>query len=115
MDYIMQLLSAPLNALMRLCYHFTGDYIVAIIVFTVLTKIILMPVALWMQRSSIKMVELMPDLNRLKVKYFGDKETVAEGTQVLYKEKKYNPLASTVPMIVQIVLLMGVIEAVKAL
>lgn len=115
MDYIMQLLSAPLNALMRLCYNFTGDYIVAIIVFTVLTKIILMPVALWMQRSSIKMVELMPDLNRLKVKYFGDKETIAEETQVLYKEKKYNPLASTVPMIVQIVLLMGVIEAVKAL
>lgn len=115
MDAIMQLLSIPLNALMLLCYNFTGDYIVAIVVFTLLTKIILMPVALWMQRSSIRMVELMPELNRLKVKYFGDKETIAEETQVLYKQKKYNPLASTVPMIVQIVLLMGVIEAVKAL
>ena len=115
MDMIMKALAVPLNALMLLCYNLTGNYIVAIIVFTVLTKIILMPVALWMQRSSIKMVEMMPDLNRLKVKYFGDKETIAEETQVLYKEKKYNPLASTVPMLVQIVLLMGVIEAVKAL
>lgn len=115
MDMIVNALSTPLNALMLLCYNFTGNYIAAIIVFTLLTKIILMPVNLWMQRSSIKMVELMPDLNRLKVKYFGDKETIAEETQVLYKQKKYNPLASTVPMIVQIVLLMGVIEAVKAL
>lgn len=111
----MQLLSAPLNALMRLCYEFTGEYIAAIVVFTVLTKIILMPVALWMQRSSIQMVEMMPELNRLKTKYFGDKETIAEETQNLYKQRKYNPIASTVPMIVQIVLLMGVIEAVKAL
>ena len=111
----MRILTIPLNTLMRFCYDFLGDYILAIVVFTLLTKIILMPVALWMQRSSIKMVEMMPDLNRLKVKYFGDKETIAERTQELYKQKKYNPLASTVPMIVQIVLLMGVIEAVKAL
>ena len=115
MDFIMQILTIPLNSLMRICYNLLGDYILSIIVFTLLTKIILMPVALWMQRSSIKMVEMMPDLNRLKVKYFGDKETIAEQTQELYKQKKYNPLASTVPMIVQIVLLMGVIEAVKAL
>lgn len=115
MDFIMQILTIPLNSLMRICYNLLGDYILSIIVFTLLTKIILMPVAMWMQRSSIKMVEMMPDLNRLKVKYFGDKETIAEQTQELYKQKKYNPLASTVPMIVQIMLLMGVIEAVKAL
>lgn len=112
---LIDVLSIPLNELMRWCYEFVDDYIIAIVMFTLLTKIILMPVALWMQRSSIKMVEMMPDLNRLKVKYFGDKETIAEETQVLYKQKKYNPIASTVPMIVQIVLLMGVIEAVKAL
>ena len=115
MDFIIQILTIPLNTLMQICYNLLGNYILTIVVFTLLTKIILMPVALWMQRSSIKMVEMMPDLNRLKVKYFGDKETIAEETQKLYKQKKYNPLASTVPMIVQIVLLMGVIEAVKAL
>lgn len=115
MGVIMEILAIPLNSLMRFCYNLFGNYIFAIVVFTALTKIILMPVALWMQRSSIKMVEMMPDLNRLKAQYFGDKDTIAEQTQELYKQKMYNPLASTVPMIVQIVLLMGVIEAVKAL
>ncbi len=115
MEMLMKILTIPLNELMRICYVFLDDYVLSIVAFTLLTKIILMPVTLWMQRSSIKMVEMMPDLNRLKVKFFGDQETIAEETQKLYKQKKYNPLASTVPMIVQIVLLMGVIEAVKVL
>lgn len=115
MDKIMGIIAIPLNALMQFCYGFCGNYVLAIIVFTLMTKIILLPVTLWMQRNSIKMVELMPDLNKLKIKYFGDKETIAEETQVLYKEKGYQPLLSTLPMIIQIVLLMGVIAAVKTL
>lgn len=109
------IIAIPLIMLMQKCYDLLGDYILAIVVFTLLSKILLMPVALWMQRSSITMVEMMPELNQIKTKYFGDKETISEETQILYKKRKYNPLASTVPMIVQIVLLMGVIEAVKAL
>ena len=112
---ITKIIAIPLIALMQKCYELLGDYVLAIIVFTLLSKILLMPVNLWMQRSSIAMVEMMPELNRIKVKYFGDKEMISEETQVLYKKRKYNPLTSTVPMIVQIVLLMGVIEAVKVL
>ncbi len=111
MDYI----TIPLNALMALCYSWTGSYLLAIIVFTLLTKVILFPVSCWMQRESIKMVQLTPDLNALKIKYYGDKDTIAEETQKLYKEKKYHPIASTIPMVIQLVLLMGVIAAVKAM
>ncbi len=111
----MSIISIPLNALMRLCYQWTGNYTVAIILFTILTKIILLPVSMWTQRNSIKMVEIMPAINELKIKYFGDKDTIAEETQKLYKRVNYHPLASTIPMLIQIVLLMGVIDAVKAM
>lgn len=111
MDYI----TIPLNALMALCYSWTGSYLLAIVVFTLLTKVILFPVSCWMQRESIKMVQLTPDLNALKIKYYGDKDTIAEETQKLYKQKKYHPIASTIPMVIQLVLLMGVIAAVKAM
>lgn len=109
------IIALPLTALMTFCHGLLGNYVLAIIVFTALTKIILLPVTLWMHRNGIKMVELMPDLNELKIRYFGDKETIAEETQKLYKKKGYQPLLSTLPMIIQIVLLMGVVEAVKAL
>lgn len=111
MDYI----TIPLNALMALCYSWTGSYLLAIVVFTLLTKVILFPISCWMQRESIKMVQLIPDLNALKIKYYGDKDTIAEETQKLYKQKKYHPIASTIPMVIQLVLLMGVIAAVKAM
>lgn len=111
MDYI----TIPLNVLMALCYSWTGSYLLAIVVFTLLTKVILFPVSCWMQRESIKMVQLTPDLNELKIRYYGDKDTIAEETQKLYKQKKYHPIVSTIPMVIQLVLLMGVIAAVKAM
>lgn len=109
----METLAIPLNALMSLCYGMLGNYVLAIIAFTLLMKIILLPVSLWMQRNGIKMVELTPELNRLKIKYFGDKETIAEETQALYKREHYHQFLSMLPMIIQLVLLMGVIAAVK--
>lgn len=115
MERIVELIGIPLQALMRLCYDLLKNYTFAIIVFTLLTKIILLPVSLWTHRNGIKMVELMPELNRAKIKYYGDKEAIAEETQRLYKEYHYHPLLSTIPMIIQIVLLMGVVGAVKAL
>ena len=115
MDKILELLGVPLCALMTVCYNLVHNYVVAIVIFTALTKIILLPVSMWVQRNGIAMVRMMPELNRLKIKYFGDQETIAEQQQALYKKEHYSPLVSTVPMIIQIVLLMGVIGAVKTL
>lgn len=109
----MHYITIPLNALMALCYSWTGSYLLAIVVFTLLTKVILFPVSCWTHRNSIKMVEMMPELNALKVKYYGDKATIAEETQALYKRMHYSTIASTIPMIIQLVLLAGVIAAVK--
>lgn len=115
MNKLLELLGVPLCALMTVCYNLVHNYVVAIVIFTALTKIILLPVSMWVQRNGIAMVRMMPELNRLKIKYFGDQETIAEQQQALYKKEHYSPLVSTVPMIIQIVLLMGVIGAVKTL
>lgn len=115
MPSITELLGIPLGALISFCYRLTGSYGQAVVLFTLLTKVILFPISMWTQRESLKMVALMPELNALKVKYYGDKDTIAEGTQKLYRKVGYHPLASMVPMVVQLVLLMGVVEAVKQL
>jgi len=61
------------------------------------------------------MVALMPALNRLTLTYYGDKDTIAEKTQKLYKRQGYHPLLSTIPMFIQLALLVGVIGAVREL
>ncbi len=59
------------------------------------------------------MVKMMPSINHIKIKYFGDKDTIAEEEAKIYKENKYNPFASIVPLVIQILLLICVIEIVK--
>lgn len=110
---ITDIVSIPLGALMELCHSILGNYVLTIIVFTLLTKVILFPVSMWVQKNGITMVRMTPELNRLKIKYYGDKDTIADETQALYKREKYNPLASTIPMFVQLIMLIGVIGAVK--
>jgi len=110
----LDIIVAPLAALLQLCYGFINNYALAIIAFTLLTKIILFPVGLWVQKNAISMLRITPKLNSLKIKYYGDKDTIAEETQRLYKKEHYHPLASTVPMIIQLVMLIGVIGAVKS-
>ena len=61
----------------------------AILLFTVIIKIVLMPLSLWCQWNSIVMVKIMPELNRIKVKYFGDAETIGEKqTKLTTKENE---------------------------
>jgi len=110
---IAELIGVPLAALLRLCYSLTQSYGLAIVVFTLITKIILLPVSAWVQRNSIAMVALTPELERMKLRFYGDKDTIAEETLKIYKKRGYHPFLSSVPMVVQLVMLIGVIGAVK--
>ena len=100
--------------LMRLCYQWVGSYTLAIILFTVLTKVIVFPISMWANKNSLKMVSIMPALNRMKVKYYGDKDAIGEETRVIYKQNGYRPLLGTLPLFIQVILLIGVIGAVRS-
>ena len=95
------------------CYTLCKNYGVAIILFTLISKIILLPVSVWVQKNSIKMVKMQPEINLIMVKHFGDKDTIAERQAAVYKREKYHPMASIFPLIIQLVLLMCVIEVIK--
>ena len=69
MEVIESVIAYPLGFVMELCYRILGNYGVAIIAFTLLTKIILRPLSVWVQKNSIKMVQMQPALNRIKAKY----------------------------------------------
>lgn len=108
-------LGIPLGYIIRWCYSMCGSYGFSIVLFTFLTKILLFPVSMWTNRNGLRMVSLMPELNRLKIRYYGDKDAVVEETQALYKREGYHPLAGTISMVIQPALLIGVIGAVRRL
>lgn len=110
----MSVLYAALEWVMKLCYAICRNYGLAIILFTVLSKVILLPLSVWVQKNSIKMVKMQPEINALKARHFGDADAIADGQAEIFKREKYSPFASIIPMVIQIVLLMGLIAAIKS-
>lgn len=99
--------------LINACYALCHNYWVAIFLFTLLTKIILLPLSIMVQKNSIKQVQMLPDMNRVKAKYMGNSEIISEEQYKLFKKYKYSPFIDIIPMLIQLALLMGVVEAVK--
>lgn len=109
----MEILYSIFEVVMNGCYTLCKNYGAAILLFTLISKIVLLPVSVWVQKNSIKMVKMQPEINLIMVKHFGDKDTIAEEQASVYKREKYHPMASIFPLIIQLVLLMCVIEVIK--
>ena len=112
MSYIIDFLSWILGFLMRGCYAVIGSYGIAIIVFTLLTKVLLFPLSILTQKNSIKMVNLQPKLDELKIKYIDDKDKYTDAQVALYKEFKYNPFMDMLPLLLQIPIVLGLVGVV---
>ncbi len=100
----------PFGFLMKGCWLLVGNYGLAIVLFTLVSKVVLLPVSIWIQKNSILMVKIQPEINFLKARCYGDTEAIAEGQAKLFKQNKYHPMLTLVPLLLQIVLLMAVVE-----
>lgn len=95
------------------CYAVCHNYWIAIFIFTFLTKVILLPLSVWVQKNSIKMVRMQPEMNHIKASYWGSSDVISEEQYKLFKREKYSPFADLIPLFVQLALLMGVVEAIR--
>ena len=95
--------------LMDWCYKLLPNWVAAIALFTLITKIILIPVSLWSNANGLKMVSIMPEINRIKARFYGDRERIDEAQAAMYKETGYHPLLTMVPLAIQIIILLGLI------
>lgn len=81
------------------------DIGIAIIVITVLIRLLVWPLAKQSIVAQKQMASLQPKLNKLKEQYKNDKQGLATATMQLYKDEKMNPLSSCVPLLIQLPLL----------
>ncbi len=112
MDAVIDFLIGILGWILYGCYFLIKNYGLSIIVFTLITKLILFPVSLLTQKNSIKMVQMQPQLNALKIKYIDDKDKFTDEQVALYKKYKYNPFMDTIPLLIQIPIILGLVGVV---
>jgi len=105
----MSVLGTALGWIMSLIYNLIHNYGLSIIIFTLFTKLLLFPLSLLTQKNSINMVRMMPEENKLKIKYIDDKDKLADERLKLYKKYKYHPILGTVPLLIQIPLVLGLV------
>ena len=112
MDTLVSWLGVPLGHLMRLCWQGTGNYALSVLLLTLAVKILLLPLGIWVHFNSIRVVRIQPELNEARARYFGDADAIAEAQGRLFKQQRYHPLANLIPLFVQIVLLMGLVDVI---
>lgn len=96
------ILAKPFLWFMKKIYSVIPNYGVAIIILTLVIKIILFPLGTKSYKSMSQMKKLQPLIKEIQEKYKDDKMRISQETMALYKTYKINPAKGCLPMIVQI-------------
>jgi len=112
LDKFVSIWGNMLEPVMTFLYKISGNYALAILLFTIFAKIILIPLTVMLHLNSIKMIKMQPELNFAKAEFSNDKDRLSEEQLSLYNKYNYHPMLGLIPLAIQIILLMGVIDVV---
>lgn len=114
MQYLYQVIFyQPVLNVLAFLYNHTADLGVAIILLTVVIKLILWPLSKKSIKSQAELQALQPKIDELKKKYGDDKAGLGQATMDLYKEHKINPLSSCLPLLIQLPFLFAVFKVLR--
>lgn len=94
--------------LLNFIYNLVNNYGVAIILFTLFVKVILIPISIKQQKTMKKSSELQVELRAIQEKYKNDQERANKEMMALYKQNNMSPFSGCLSSIVQIILLLSV-------
>ncbi len=112
MGFISNLFGYPLGLIMKFLYGVFNNYIVALILFTLVTKVIMFPLSIKQQKSTAQMAVFKPKLDEIQKKFANDKNRQNEEMMKLYTEYGYNPSSGCLPLLIQFPILFGLIDVI---
>jgi len=96
---------------LEFAYDVTGNYGVAIIILSVLLKVIFWPLSRKSYRSMQEMQKIQPEMKMLQEKYKNDRQRLNQEMMALYKRRKVNPVGGCLPMLIQFPFLIALYKA----
>lgn len=100
---------------LRFINTFTGNWGLAIILFTLLVRLALHPLNKKQITSMKAMQNIQPEVEKLKKKYKDDQQTLQVKTMELYKERGINPAAGCLPLLIQMPILIALFQSIRGL
>ena len=109
---LFSLFAGPLGKLMQWIYNLGTGYFLALILFTVLTRLILFPLSIKNQKNQADRARLAPRLERIQKKYGQDRQKMMQKQQELYEKEGVKMTGGCLPMVVQMLVLFSVIAVI---
>lgn len=109
---LFSLFAGPLGKLMQWIYTLIPSYFWALIIFTVLTRLILFPLSIKNQKSQADRARLAPRLERIQKKYAQDRQKMMMKQQELYEKEGVKMTGGCLPMLVQMLVLFSIIAVI---
>jgi len=100
--------------LLELLYNLVNNYGISIILFTVIIKLVLLPLSIKQQRTMKKSSELQEKMKTIQFKYKNDPEKMNQEIMNLYKTEKMSPFSGCLTAIVQMLLLLSIFYLVRS-
>ncbi len=111
---LISLIANLLGYVIRFIYNICNqNYFIAIILFTILTKLILFPLFYKQLKSTEETKKIQPEIEKIKNKYKKDQQKQAEALTKLYSDHKINPVGGCLPLLIQIPLIIAMFYIVK--
>ena len=101
------------ESIMKAIYGFVGNYGVAVAIFTLLVRLIVLPLDYKSRQSMRAMNRIQPRMQELQKKYANDKDKLNKKMNDLYKKEHVNPLMGCLPLIVQLVIMIFMFTAMR--
>lgn len=106
MESILDILYIPMGYLIRLAYNLTNNYLLAILLFTLIMEIILSPFGIKQQKNQVKQASLAPKVAALRKKYAGRNDQATQQKMQnelmdLYKQENFNPAGGCGTLLIQ--------------
>lgn len=98
-------IARAMGMILNFIYQNIGNYGVAIIIFTIIIKLILLPLTIKQYRSTAKMQEIQPLIQDIQRRYKTDKEKLNTEMMKVYQENKVNPAGGCLPLLIQMPIL----------
>jgi len=110
---LLDFIARPLGMLLKIIFDFVGDYGYSLIIFTLITKILLLPINIKQTESTKRMNEINPKMKEIQEKYKNDKEKMNQKLMELYKEHNYNPASGCLPSLIQMPILFAMFYVIR--
>ncbi len=107
------LITRPMGFIIKFIYDFVQNYGLAIILFTIVIKMILLPLNIKSQKSMRKQQKIQPYIMELQEKYKNDQQKLQQEMMKVYKNNNVSMTGGCLPMLIQFPILIGLYQVIQ--